>query len=239
MRGRPTGTAPHAPSAGFEPARPAPEAGALSPELRGQTRRIVSRCCGDAPAVRCPESREVSVSAVSFPEAIRRCRREPRCGSLHAAGQLPSDPADWPFVVERPRDRSPRRLGGQRRHGGGQAGRDGAPRSGRRDPRPPARGALPGAHRDRRARVHQLHPGPRLVPGGAPHRGGRRARPRPARRRGRGADPGGVRLVEPQRAAPHRPRPGRRWSATSSPGCSTTSATRWSGSTTTTTPAAR
>ncbi len=52
-----------------------------------------------------PEFREVNVPAAAFPEAIHGAVSS-ALGSLFADGLLPSDPADWRFVVERPRDRT-------------------------------------------------------------------------------------------------------------------------------------
>ncbi|MCJ7726902.1 MAG: arginine--tRNA ligase, partial [Acidimicrobiia bacterium] len=45
------------------------------------------------------------MSAAVFPEVIYDAVSA-ALGSLYDAGRLPSDPSDWPFVVERPRDRT-------------------------------------------------------------------------------------------------------------------------------------
>ena len=92
--------------------------------------------------------------------------------------------------------------------------------------------------RGRRPRLRQPLPRRRLVPARA-RRAGRRREPRPGADRRAGADPGRVRLRQPDRPAARRRRPPRRLRRRSWRGCWRRSATRSSASSTSTTPAPR
>ena len=107
--GRASSPATLVPSTGFEPTHPAPEAGALSPELRGRRGDCIK--VGGRPAG--ATMREPPCSPDAIHRAVAAALR-----SAAAAGALPA--------LEGPRVRGgapprpqPRRLGGQRRPGGG------------------------------------------------------------------------------------------------------------------------
>ena len=210
-----------APSAGLEPAHTAPEADALSAELRGRAtggkpvahdRSFPSRsanCSATGPA-RDP-GHTAGDPATTYPritmstrdhlaQAVStRRRHRGRTGRARPRGRSRLGP---PRAPGPPRARG---LVDQRRHGHRQAGRD--------QPAGPGHLAGGGArrrparshrlHRDRRPRLHQLPSGRRMAPR-RPVRAARRRGGglRPARRGPRRAGPGRVHLGQPDRPDP-------------------------------------
>src|SRR5262245_25694076 len=207
-----------APSAGFEPAHPAPEAGALSPELRGLSAWIGGFVSYHRP--RPPPARIGMLPAAVRPRSSRR--RKPGSGWVTLARPRASFPRQpgraahghRPCADRRRRPGDPGAAPGQSR-AGGLPGRD---RLGRRGGAAPVRGvparAGPPRHHDAQARRlagRAPAEGARGGPGGA-RRGGVRTgagRRHAAGQRDRG---GGVchQAVRPDRADGRRPPTARR-----------------------------